>query len=68
MSPNTFQLIILLCCVTLSAGVAGVFVFRDRDDLYARINKRVEGMFANGAVEQVREERPEYRGQYEFYY
>ncbi|MBV9617689.1 MAG: tRNA (adenosine(37)-N6)-dimethylallyltransferase MiaA [Verrucomicrobia bacterium] len=31
----------------------GVFVFRDRDDLYQRINKRVEKMFDNGVIEQV---------------
>ncbi len=32
----------------------GVFLFRDRDDLNARINSRVEKMFADGAVEEVR--------------
>jgi tRNA dimethylallyltransferase len=32
----------------------GVFVFRDRDDLYQRINKRVEEMFENGVIEEVR--------------
>ena len=32
----------------------GVFVFRDRGELYQRINKRVETMFANGAVDEVR--------------
>jgi tRNA dimethylallyltransferase len=32
----------------------GVFVFRDRDELYARINQRVEGMFENGVIEEVR--------------
>lgn len=32
----------------------GVFVFRDRDDLYQRINLRVEQMFADGVVEEVR--------------
>jgi tRNA dimethylallyltransferase len=31
-----------------------VFVFRDRDDLYARINARVERIFAEGVVEEVR--------------
>jgi tRNA dimethylallyltransferase len=38
------------------AGVAdpGVFVFRDRDELYTRINNRVEAMFENGVIEQVR--------------
>ncbi|HZR79192.1 MAG TPA: tRNA (adenosine(37)-N6)-dimethylallyltransferase MiaA, partial [Chthoniobacterales bacterium] len=28
----------------------GVFVFRDRDDLYQRINRRVEEMFENGLI------------------
>jgi tRNA dimethylallyltransferase len=32
----------------------GVFVFRDREELYSRINDRVEGMFENGVIEQVR--------------
>jgi tRNA dimethylallyltransferase len=32
----------------------GVFVFRDRDELYARINQRVEAMFQHGVPEQVR--------------
>ena len=31
------------------AAVTGVFVFRDRAELYARINQRVEAMFGNGA-------------------
>src|ERR1700746_2456246 len=33
---------------------AGVFVFRDRDELYTRINQRVEGMFESGVIEEVR--------------
>jgi tRNA dimethylallyltransferase len=33
---------------------AGVFVFRDREELYARINQRVEGMFESGVIEEVR--------------
>jgi tRNA dimethylallyltransferase len=33
---------------------AGVFVFRDREELYERINQRVEAMFARGVVEEVR--------------
>lgn len=33
---------------------AGVFLFRDRDDLYQRINLRVERMFADGVVDEVR--------------
>jgi tRNA dimethylallyltransferase len=32
----------------------GVFVFRDREELYARINQRVEAMFETGAIEEVR--------------
>ncbi len=32
----------------------GVFVFRERDELYERINRRVEAMFENGVIEQVR--------------
>ena len=31
----------------------GVFVFRDREELYRRINERVEMMFANGVVDEV---------------
>jgi tRNA dimethylallyltransferase len=32
----------------------GIFVFRDRDELYTRINNRVEAMFENGVIEEVR--------------
>jgi tRNA dimethylallyltransferase len=32
----------------------GVFLFRDREDLYARIDSRVEAMFSDGVVEEVR--------------
>jgi tRNA dimethylallyltransferase len=32
----------------------GVFVFRTRDELHARINQRVQEMFENGVVEEVR--------------
>src|SRR5438046_1574324 len=32
----------------------GVFVFRDREELYARINQRVEAMFEDGVIEEVR--------------
>ena len=32
----------------------GVFVFRDREELYSRINQRVEAMFENGVIEEVR--------------
>jgi tRNA dimethylallyltransferase len=43
---------------TFRAGLAfattGIFVFRDRDDLYQRVNKRVERMFEAGVIEEVR--------------
>src|SRR5437763_854060 len=32
----------------------GVFVFREREELYARVNQRVEAMFENGVIEEVR--------------
>src|SRR5206468_41830 len=32
----------------------GVFVFRDREELFARINQRVEAMFEQGVIEEVR--------------
>jgi tRNA dimethylallyltransferase len=32
----------------------GVFVFRDREELYSRINQRVEAMFEKGVIEEVR--------------
>ena len=32
----------------------GVFVYRDREQLYERINKRVESIFERGVVEEVR--------------
>jgi tRNA dimethylallyltransferase len=35
-------------------AATSVFVFRDREELYARINRRVEAMFENGVIEQVR--------------
>ncbi|MFL6501757.1 MAG: tRNA (adenosine(37)-N6)-dimethylallyltransferase MiaA [Candidatus Udaeobacter sp.] len=39
----------------LSASPAtGVFVFRDREELYERINQRVEMMFERGVIEEVR--------------
>ena len=37
-----------------SEAAAGVFVFRDREELYERINRRVEAMFENGVIEEVR--------------
>jgi tRNA dimethylallyltransferase len=36
------------------AAARGVFVFRDREELYARINRRVERMFEDGVIEEVR--------------
>jgi tRNA dimethylallyltransferase len=33
-------------------GTNGVFVFRERDEIYARINRRVETMFENGVIEE----------------
>jgi tRNA dimethylallyltransferase len=39
----------------LSASYAkGVFLFRDRQELYERINQRVEMMFEHGVIEEVR--------------
>src|SRR4029077_17274910 len=38
---------------TTAATTSGVFVFRDREELYQRINERVEIMFKNGVVEEV---------------
>jgi tRNA dimethylallyltransferase len=37
-----------------SAQLSGVFVFRDRAELYERINRRVENMFADNIVDEVR--------------
>ena len=37
-----------------TSPAAGVFVFRDRQDLYERINQRVEAMFEKGVIEEVR--------------
>jgi tRNA dimethylallyltransferase len=43
---------------TVRAGLAfaatGIFVFREREDLYQRINQRVDKMFENGVIEEVR--------------
>ena len=38
----------------LSIPATGVFVFRDRKELYERINQRVETIFARGVIEEVR--------------
>jgi tRNA dimethylallyltransferase len=40
--------------VSPSEAVTGVFVFRDRNELYERINRRAEEMFARGVIEEVR--------------
>jgi tRNA dimethylallyltransferase len=36
----------------------GIFVFRDREELYSRINRRVEAMFENGVIEEVKSAGP----------
>ena len=38
----------------VAATTHGVFVFRERDDLYQRVNARVEAMFENGVIEEAR--------------
>jgi tRNA dimethylallyltransferase len=35
-------------------GTNGVFVFRERDEIYERISRRVEAMFENGVIEEAR--------------
>jgi tRNA dimethylallyltransferase len=35
-------------------AATGIFVFRDREELYARIDQRVKAMFENGVIEEVR--------------
>jgi tRNA dimethylallyltransferase len=35
-------------------GNNGAFIFRERDEIYNRINRRVEAMFENGVIEEVR--------------
>jgi len=37
-----------------SEAATGVFIFRDREELYERINHRVEAMFESGVIEEVR--------------
>src|SRR5438876_137495 len=37
-----------------SIPATGVFVFRDREELYARINQRVEAIFESGVIEEAR--------------
>jgi tRNA A37 N6-isopentenylltransferase MiaA len=42
----------------VEVDLAGVVVLRDRDELYARINRRVEEMLETGAIEEVRQAGP----------
>jgi tRNA dimethylallyltransferase len=42
------------CGLGSTISATGVFVFRDRDELYERINRRVETMFENGVIEEMR--------------
>jgi tRNA dimethylallyltransferase len=35
-------------------GTSGVFVFRERDEIYERINRRMEVMFEKGVIEEAR--------------
>jgi tRNA dimethylallyltransferase len=37
-----------------AVAATGVFVFRDRNELFERINQRVETMFEHGVIEEVR--------------
>ncbi len=39
-------------------AATGVFVFRDREELYQRINRRVEAVFECGVIEEVRAAGP----------
>ncbi|HEU0207496.1 MAG TPA: tRNA (adenosine(37)-N6)-dimethylallyltransferase MiaA [Candidatus Udaeobacter sp.] len=39
---------------TQDACATGIFVFRDREELYQRINRRVETMFERGVIDEVR--------------
>jgi tRNA dimethylallyltransferase len=42
------------CPPASTLPATGVFVFRDREELYERINRRVETMFEKGVIESVR--------------
>ncbi len=44
----------LMTWASATTGVTGVFVFRDRKELYERINRRVETIFEKGVIEEVR--------------
>jgi tRNA dimethylallyltransferase len=39
---------------TAATTSRAIFIFRDRSELYERINRRVEAMFENGVIEEVR--------------
>jgi len=39
-------------------AMRGVFVFRDREELYQRINRRVEELFEHGVIEEVQSAGP----------
>ena len=39
----------------VDVAAKGLLLFRERDELYARINRRVEEMFENGVIEEVRD-------------
>jgi len=43
--------------VSHSKAATGIFVFRERNELYERINQRVEMMFERGVIEEVRTAR-----------
>jgi tRNA dimethylallyltransferase len=45
----------LMSAAKALAGYSGVFIFRDRADLYERINVRVEAMLRNGAIDEGRD-------------
>jgi tRNA dimethylallyltransferase len=41
-------------CPGSTIPATGVFLFRDREELHARINRRVQAMFDSGVIEEVR--------------
>jgi tRNA dimethylallyltransferase len=56
-APNAFgagSSLPLRTAASTGTAATGVFVFRDRAELYERINRRVEAMFENGVIEEVR--------------
>lgn len=44
----------LRTAASTATGAMGALVFRDREELYERINRRVEAMFEKGVIEEVR--------------